>query len=114
MSIPDAFGARGLAFAAAYILIQFGRSLFMIWALGASPQLQRIVVWLTHAGIFGSLAASSATALALCSGRWRSPSSSPALGFCDRLPTFVPELHQCASRSICVPTATLVANANEV
>jgi low temperature requirement protein LtrA len=55
-SIPDAFGPRGLAFAAAYAFMQVGRSLFMIWALGeASPRnrrnFERITVWLAAAGI---------------------------------------------------------------
>jgi low temperature requirement protein LtrA len=56
-SIPQAFGPRGLAFAAAYVFMQVGRSLFMIWALGdASPgntrNFQRITVWLAAAGVF--------------------------------------------------------------
>src|SRR5947208_17057189 len=32
-SIPQAFGARGGAFAGAYVFMQVGRSLFMLWAL---------------------------------------------------------------------------------
>jgi low temperature requirement protein LtrA len=32
-SIPDAFGSQGLAFAGAYVFMQFGRTLFMLWAL---------------------------------------------------------------------------------
>ena len=53
-SIPEAFGPRGLAFAAAYAFMQVGRSLFMIWALGeASPRnrrnFERITVWLAAA-----------------------------------------------------------------
>jgi low temperature requirement protein LtrA len=56
-SIPQAFGPRGLAFAAVYVFMQVGRSLFMIWALGdASPgntrNFQRITVWLAAAGVF--------------------------------------------------------------
>ncbi len=50
MSIPQAFGARALAFAGAYALMQIGRCLFMLWALrGHSPgnfrNFQRILVW---------------------------------------------------------------------
>ena len=32
-SIPEAFGERGAAFAAAYVFMQVGRSTFMLWAL---------------------------------------------------------------------------------
>ena len=32
-SIPTAFAERGLAFAAAFVFMQVGRSLFMLWAL---------------------------------------------------------------------------------
>ena len=56
-SIPQAFGARGLQFAAAYVAMQVGRSLFMLWALGAaSPSnrrnFQRITVWFAASGAF--------------------------------------------------------------
>jgi low temperature requirement protein LtrA len=55
-SLPEAFGTRGLAFAAAYVFMQVGRSLFMVWALGAhSPRnrrnFQRITVWLALSGV---------------------------------------------------------------
>jgi len=48
-SIPEAFEARGAAFAAACVSMHLGRSLFMIWALGdSSPgntrNFQRITV----------------------------------------------------------------------
>src|SRR3954469_19059372 len=33
ISLPDAFGVRGTSFAAAYALMQVGRSLFVLWAL---------------------------------------------------------------------------------
>jgi low temperature requirement protein LtrA len=32
-ALPGAFGARGLAFAGAYVAMQLGRSLFMVWAV---------------------------------------------------------------------------------
>jgi low temperature requirement protein LtrA len=56
-SIPEAFEARGLSFALAFVAIQVGRSLFTLWALGtASPantrNFQRITLWLTVSGVF--------------------------------------------------------------
>jgi low temperature requirement protein LtrA len=56
-SIPQAFGARGLAFAAAYVFMQVGRSLFMLWALGRHDagnfrNFQRITAWLIASGVF--------------------------------------------------------------
>jgi low temperature requirement protein LtrA len=56
-SIPQAFGARGVAFAGAYVFMQVGRSLFMLWALKHHDNrnyrnFQRITIWLATAGIF--------------------------------------------------------------
>ncbi len=56
-SIPEAFGAKGLPYAAAHVVMQVGRSAFMIWALGkAHPgnrrNFQRITFWLGLAGLF--------------------------------------------------------------
>jgi low temperature requirement protein LtrA len=56
ISLPEAFGSRGFAFAAAYVFMQVGRSLFMVWALGShSPRnqrnFQRITVWLAASGV---------------------------------------------------------------
>ncbi|MGH6899913.1 MAG: low temperature requirement protein A [Geminicoccaceae bacterium] len=56
-SLPEAFGSRGLAFAAAYVFMQVGRSLFMLWALRThSPRnrrnFQRITAWLVLSGVF--------------------------------------------------------------
>jgi low temperature requirement protein LtrA len=64
-SIPEAFQAKGLAFAGAYVTMQIGRSLFMLWALkGHSPgnyrNFQRITAWLALSALFwiaGGLAA---------------------------------------------------------
>ncbi len=56
-SIPEAFGEKGLLFAFAYVAMQVGRSLFVLWALGdASPRntrnFQRITIWLGFSAIF--------------------------------------------------------------
>ncbi|HTW27301.1 MAG TPA: low temperature requirement protein A [Acetobacteraceae bacterium] len=56
-SLPEAFGERGLAFAGAYVFMQVGRSLFMLWALhrhdrGNFRNFQRITVWMAGAGVF--------------------------------------------------------------
>ncbi len=56
-SIPEAFNARGLAFACAYAFMQVGRCLFMLWVLRThSPSnfrnFQRITVWLAAAAVF--------------------------------------------------------------
>jgi low temperature requirement protein LtrA len=56
-SIPEAFGEKGLLFAAAYVSMQVGRSLFVLWALGdSSPgntrNFQRITIWLGFSAIF--------------------------------------------------------------
>lgn len=50
-SLPQAFGSRGLAFALAYVFMQFGRTLFFLWAvrhesLSMRRNFQRIGVWL--------------------------------------------------------------------
>ncbi|MET0653265.1 MAG: low temperature requirement protein A, partial [Hyphomicrobiaceae bacterium] len=56
-SIPDAFGSKALAFAGAYVFMQLGRSLFMLWALhGHSPgnyrNFLRINTWLAFSALF--------------------------------------------------------------
>ena len=56
-SIPQAFGSRGLAFASAYVFMQVGRSLFMLWTLGRHDtrnfrNFLRITTWLSIAGVF--------------------------------------------------------------
>jgi low temperature requirement protein LtrA len=56
-SIPEAFERLGLAFAAAYAVMQVGRSLFMLWAFkdhspGNFRNFQRITTWLAVAGAF--------------------------------------------------------------
>lgn len=57
MSIPQAYGERGLAFAAAFAFMQVGRSLFTLWALaGRDPgnfrNFQRITCWLALSSVF--------------------------------------------------------------
>jgi low temperature requirement protein LtrA len=56
-SIPEAFEEHGLSFALAFVAIQVGRSLFMLWALGnSSPantrNFQRITLWFVASGAF--------------------------------------------------------------
>ncbi|MDB5982380.1 MAG: ltrA [Pseudomonas sp.] len=57
VSIPKAFGERGLLFACAYVSMQVGRTLFAIWAVrheaeNMTRNFQRILVWLLCAGVF--------------------------------------------------------------
>jgi low temperature requirement protein LtrA len=55
-AIPDAFGARGIVFALAYITIQIGRTAIVLKLLGHSDPLrnnfQRILGWLTVSAAF--------------------------------------------------------------
>lgn len=55
-SIPQAFEARGLAFAAAYAGIQVGRTGFFLWAVRGHDRMirnfQRIFAWLVLAAVF--------------------------------------------------------------
>ena len=56
-SIPTAFGERGVIFACAFVFMQVGRSLFMLWALKRHDDanyrnFQRITVWLSVSAIF--------------------------------------------------------------
>lgn len=56
-SIPKAFAERGLAFAAAYVCMQLGRTLFFLWAVRAEAvnvrrNFQRILVWLSLSALF--------------------------------------------------------------
>ncbi len=64
-ALPHAFADEALLFAACYVAMQVGRSLFTLWALGsAQPALtrnfQRVAIWLGVSAIFwicGALAA---------------------------------------------------------
>jgi low temperature requirement protein LtrA len=56
-SIPKAFETAGLAFAGAYVFMQVGRSLFMLWCVRNHSaanfrNFQRICAWLAFAGLF--------------------------------------------------------------
>lgn len=55
-AIPDAFGARGLVFACAYVFIQVGRTLFFLVSVWREPghrsNFARILAWLSLAGVF--------------------------------------------------------------
>jgi len=54
-SLGDAFDKRAAPFAAAYVAMQFGRTLFMVWAVRGDPSLernfQRLAVWFGVTGI---------------------------------------------------------------
>ncbi len=57
VSIPEAFGDRGTAFAAAYVFMQVGRTLFFLWAAQGAPlnmrrNFQRILAWLVLSAVF--------------------------------------------------------------
>ena len=55
-SLPEAFGEKGIWFAIAFVSIQVGRSLFMLWAVRAETVLRlnflRILIWLSISGLF--------------------------------------------------------------
>lgn len=56
-SIPQAFGTRAISFAGAYVLMQAGRSAFMLWALrrhdgGNYRNFQRITSWFVLSALF--------------------------------------------------------------
>lgn len=56
-SIPKAFETRGLLFAGAFVFMQVGRSVFMVWALRLHNKTNfrnfcRITAWLSFSGIF--------------------------------------------------------------
>jgi low temperature requirement protein LtrA len=78
VSIPKAFGERGLLFAGAYVSMQVGRTLFAIWAVrheadNMTRNFQRILTWLAVAGLFwigGGLAAPDGANSHLRVGLW--------------------------------------------
>jgi low temperature requirement protein LtrA len=55
MSIPEAFGARGLSFALAFAAMQVGRSLFVVWCLAGDTararNFLRIGIWMAVSGV---------------------------------------------------------------
>jgi low temperature requirement protein LtrA len=56
MAIPEAFGDRALTFALAYVVIQLGRSVILIFALGRGHMLRvtfrRVLVWAAIGAVF--------------------------------------------------------------
>jgi hypothetical protein len=87
-SIPDAFGSRALTFAGAYVFMQLGRSLFMLWALrGHNPgnyrNFLRVNAWLVLSAVFwiaGALAQDNAR-VALWATALAVEYLSPSIGF---------------------------------
>jgi low temperature requirement protein LtrA len=72
VSIPLAFESRGLALAVAYVAMQLGRSLFMVWALGRHGEetqrrtFLRVAIWFGLSGLLwigGGLAEGDARVL---------------------------------------------------
>jgi low temperature requirement protein LtrA len=55
-SIPKAFESRGLAFAAAYVFMQVGRTAFVVWCFKEHPaqyrNFQRVLTWLVISAFF--------------------------------------------------------------
>lgn len=60
-ALPGAFAERGLTFALSYVAIQVGRTLYVLWLLGASHALsanfRRILGWLCISAVFWILGA---------------------------------------------------------
>lgn len=87
-SIPTAFESRGLTFGGAYAVMQVGRTLFMLWALGSDNgslirNFRRVLCWLTVSGslwIAGGVADGNAR-LALWATALLLEYLSPAVGF---------------------------------
>jgi low temperature requirement protein LtrA len=72
-SIPKAFESKGLAFALAYVIMQVGRGLFVMWALrrtspGNYRNFQRINAWLAFSAVFWIAGAFTADEIRL--GLW--------------------------------------------
>jgi low temperature requirement protein LtrA len=87
MSIPKAFGERGLIFALAFVTIQLGRSAFTAWAMRDHPYQSRnfirISAWFATSGVLwiaGGLVEGGAR-LAFWGGAIALEYVSPALGF---------------------------------
>ena len=88
ISIPDAFGTRGIGFAAAYVTMQVGRSLFMLWALqrhdgGNYRNFQRITSWFVLSALFwiGGAFADGNTRFVLWAVALAIEYAAPAAGF---------------------------------
>ena len=87
-SLPRAFEDRGLAFAGAYVFMQVGRSLFVMWALRRHNEanyrnFKRITIWLAGSGVLwiaGGFAEEGAR-LALWACAMLIDFAAPSLGF---------------------------------
>jgi low temperature requirement protein LtrA len=87
-SLPEAFGERGMQFALAYVTMQVGRSLFMLYALSGQDSanlwnFRRITVWLALAAVFWI-----AGGLASGDGRWMLWTAALAIEFIAPLTGF--------------------------
>ncbi|WP_257388227.1 low temperature requirement protein A [Tahibacter caeni] len=55
-SIPEAFGARAVSFACAYVFMQVGRTAYFLWAVAGHPAMvanfRRILAWLLLSAVF--------------------------------------------------------------
>ncbi|AFC29263.1 low temperature requirement A [Paenibacillus mucilaginosus 3016] len=87
-SIPEAFGASGLYFAAAYTLFQVGRTAFTVWMFRRGQKelrinFIRILLWLSLSGIFwiAGGAAEDTSRLALWIAALLIEYAAPSLGF---------------------------------
>ena len=95
-ALPEAFGARGLPFALAYVALQVGRTAFMVWALRGHDDLRRnfvrILAWMLIAAplwIGGALAGptNSCTAIMCGLATEASPTASDARFDSSHIPT---------------------------
>lgn len=86
-AIPEAFASRSAAFAGAYVAMQVGRTLFVLWAArgesGLVRTFQRILFWLALGGVFWIAGACfSGVARMVCWGVALAVEyASPSLGF---------------------------------
>ena len=88
VALPEAFGERGLFFAACYVAIQVGRSIFMLAVLEPGGALhrnfQRITVWYAAGGLLwlaGGFAEAGLTRELLWLGALAVDTLAPAAGF---------------------------------
>jgi low temperature requirement protein LtrA len=86
-AIPQAFGARGLVFAGAFVAMQVGKPAFVVAAVGSDPPLrrnfQRILIWCAASGVLwlaGGVATSTARE-ALWLAAVATDYAAPAMGF---------------------------------
>ncbi|RYF66158.1 MAG: low temperature requirement protein A, partial [Comamonadaceae bacterium] len=87
-ALPQAFGERGLIFAICYALIQVGRSLWVLLALGSksplAPNYRRITAWTSVAGVLwiaGGLAQDTGIRLGLWATAIACEYVAPMVGF---------------------------------